>query len=542
MTKDSQEFHDFLRDHVNLNQSRFIRLKSGVRGVTDCLKSNLEEFQTTERQGSYALGTLIKPVDENDEYDADIQVVMTYDPAWDAKTYIASVHAALKENANYADKLSRKTRCITVDYKGEFHLDVVPRFTKIENGKENHYICNRLRNEFEQTDGIGYRDWFNDKNQITDGNLKCVVRLLKFMRDHKNSFTAKSILLTTLAGKAIHDSHENTEAVRTIADTFVTILEHMDEYLQAHPSMPDIANPVLANETFNRHWTEVQYRNFRDKINSYTKIAKEAKDNADKNASIKNWRKLFGDDFGKGSTDDDGNNSQNPNKPNSDNSGNNSGSSSRSTPFIIPASQLRKPYAGERHEVSKITSTPNEVSIAITSDDIEALKQFQPKLNYDQNDHVINGILHIAARYKQDSIFEINDNYTSENTKEVIIDNFDIEIRLSFKRRKLNPWPIVIARGERIQNIMRKHQITDIKDLHFFEAKHPQISCLGIDIYSDPPTDIIRFIKMIVIPFFYRVAYVDRHGLHSAREDLWPEYSHENGIDEYLHDIFNTIP
>ena len=33
MTKNAQEFQDFLRDHVNLNPSRLERLESGVRGV-----------------------------------------------------------------------------------------------------------------------------------------------------------------------------------------------------------------------------------------------------------------------------------------------------------------------------------------------------------------------------------------------------------------------------------------------------------------------------------------------------------------------------
>ena len=37
------------------------------------------------------------------------------------------VHGTLKQNENYADKLRLKTRCVTVDYAGDFHLDVVPR-------------------------------------------------------------------------------------------------------------------------------------------------------------------------------------------------------------------------------------------------------------------------------------------------------------------------------------------------------------------------------------------------------------------------------
>ena len=70
MTKNNQEFKDFLRDEVNLNQSRLDRLNKGVRAVGGYLKDHLTGYQKMERQGSYALGTLIKPVDDNDEYDA----------------------------------------------------------------------------------------------------------------------------------------------------------------------------------------------------------------------------------------------------------------------------------------------------------------------------------------------------------------------------------------------------------------------------------------------------------------------------------------
>ena len=72
MAKSNGDFQDFLRDYVNLNDTRLDRLKSGVRGVNGHLKEHLTGYQKMEPQGSYAFRTLIKPVDDNDEYDADI--------------------------------------------------------------------------------------------------------------------------------------------------------------------------------------------------------------------------------------------------------------------------------------------------------------------------------------------------------------------------------------------------------------------------------------------------------------------------------------
>ena len=65
MTKNNKEFSEFLNDEVNLNQSRIDKLTSGVRGVNGCLKANLKGHQKMERQGSYALGTIIKELVSN---------------------------------------------------------------------------------------------------------------------------------------------------------------------------------------------------------------------------------------------------------------------------------------------------------------------------------------------------------------------------------------------------------------------------------------------------------------------------------------------
>ena len=338
MTKNNQDFQDFLRDEVNLNQSRLDRLNTGVRAVDGYLKDHLTGYQKMERQGSYALGTLIKPVDDNDEYDADIQVVMNPNPKWQAKDYINEVHRTLKQNQNYADKLRLKTRCVTIDYAGDFHLDVVPRVTS--GGK--HYVCNRVENRFEATDGTGYRDWFNEKNRITGGNLKRVVRILKYMRDHKNNYTAKSILLTTLAGNTVRPSDEGTEAVSTVADTLVTVLTRMDDYLQQNPYMPEIRNPVLPGETFNRHWYQRKYSNFRNRVHSHALTARNAKTESSSERSIKIWQELFGESFGRGSSSGSGDGGG---------SGNSSSSGRRSSGIALGATPgLSSPVARRPNE------------------------------------------------------------------------------------------------------------------------------------------------------------------------------------------------
>ena len=294
MTKNNRQFREFLRDEVNPNRERLGRLYVGIRDVKRYLTRNLKVYQNVDRQGSLSLDTIIKPVREDDQYDADIQIVMNPNPDWEPRDYLRTLSDTLAQNANYADKIRLRTRCVTLLYAGHFHLDVVPRVTK----DGGHFICNGQTNEYEESDGTGYRDWFAGKSRITRVNLKRVVRLLKYVRDRQDNYVAKSILLTTLAGNAIRRSDQGTESVRTVANTLATVLARTDNYLQRHSIMPEINNPVLPPEDFNRHWDQGRYSNFRDRIHVHAAIAREALDSPSIDDSILKWRLLFGGRFG----------------------------------------------------------------------------------------------------------------------------------------------------------------------------------------------------------------------------------------------------
>ena len=242
--KRTRDFDTFMSDHVNLNPSRYDRLNTSTNAVARHLSQNLPGFRKTERQGSHALGTIIRPVDDH-EYDADLLVFVEYDPQKTPRDYIDDVYRCLKGNQNYSDKVHRKKRCVVVDYAGDFHLDVVPCITY----KGNQFICNRSTGKFEPTDGTGFRDWFNRKNQETNGNLKLVTRILKHLRDHKETLTAPSILLTTLIGNGVQDG-EGDGCFKTLPDALLTVTTRINAFLQSNPFMPHIVNPALPSESF----------------------------------------------------------------------------------------------------------------------------------------------------------------------------------------------------------------------------------------------------------------------------------------------------
>ena len=287
-----EEFNKFLTGEVNLTRSQRSRLNRRVRAVYEYLSQTLDDYVKHERQGSYALDTIIQPV-SGTEYDADILVFMENRRGRKARSYMDEVHKALRGHKSYADKLQRKTRAIVLNYAGDFHLDVVPC---IEQG--NHaQICNYEENILEPTDGTGYREWLNGKTEVTNGHLKGVTKLLKYVRDHKGNFEVPSILLTTLIGQSVH-YNERGKRFKDLPETLKVVSNRVNSFLQATPYMPRLRNPSLRSERFRGPWNQSQYMNLREKFRVYNERINAAYEEPNPRRSIDMWRVMFGDGFG----------------------------------------------------------------------------------------------------------------------------------------------------------------------------------------------------------------------------------------------------
>ena len=499
MTRRVNHFNKFMREHVNLNPSRYERLKRSDKAVSEYLSQNLVGFRKTERQGSYALGTTIRPVKDSGEYDVDRLVYVEYDSSKGPKDYIDDVYWCLKANGNYADKVQRNTRCVTVNYAGEFKIDVVPCITY--NG--SHFICNRKTNEYEVTDGTGFRDWFNDKNRITNGNLKLVTRLLKYLRDHKKTFTAPSILLTTLIGNAVHDWEDDTD-FKTLPDALLTVTSRIDDFLRSRPTMPEIRNPALPSETFTRHWDQAKYSHFRDMVASYARRIEAAYSDDDEESSVGKWRDLFGDGLGNLSAMS-------------------SAAATVAAPRVVRPS---KPWA-----TASTQRTPSRLTLR--QSDLEWLSASFPDLRYDQEAGVIVGELELRAAYdREQGKLRIGSDDATVSMDSYLCDSFSIRIELDALDQ--NGWPTVYEVGGRHAKIAGRENIKTI-DLHFYPDG---ACCLGLQLLADRRTTLREFMDELVVPFFYRLSFTDVRGLVAAREHLWAEYSHgDHGLREYLSDL-----
>ena len=206
--------------------------------------------------------------------------------------YINELYVCLGTRPDYSGRLRKGSKCVEINYGDGFHMDVVPCVTR----RDQDLFCNTKTGKFKPTDGTGYREWFNGKTDVTNGHLKTVTRLLKYMRNHKGSFDVPSVVLTTLIGHSVHHN-ERGKRFKDAPDTLKTVSNRMNAFLQTTPRMPRFRNPARRSERFDKGWCQDQYRNFQTNFRAYNDRINDTFEESSARASIQKWRNLFGEGF-----------------------------------------------------------------------------------------------------------------------------------------------------------------------------------------------------------------------------------------------------
>ncbi|MFG2940359.1 cyclic GMP-AMP synthase DncV-like nucleotidyltransferase [Streptomyces sp. NPDC048282] len=295
-------FATFLRDVINLSQAKLDLLDARVEAIYKALKSDPELGPLVlgkKPQGSWAQRTIINPQGDK-EFDADFMLHLQEVLEWadDPATYIDKIYAALHRHSIYRDMPhTRKCRCVQLTYANSMHVDIVP-YLRLSDGRE--VIVNRDENRFETTNPAGFTAWMKEKDDIANGNLRKVIRLMKYLRDHRNSFTGtRSVILTTLLGERVTQTTALLEpgCYANVPTALLTIVEDLDEWLQARPYKPSIPDPSQSGLTFDHRWDQSTYAYFRDRIHTHARQIRAAYDETDPETSVRRWRELFGGRF-----------------------------------------------------------------------------------------------------------------------------------------------------------------------------------------------------------------------------------------------------
>ena len=163
-------------------------------------------------------------------------------------------------------------------------------------GEGDESIVNAVTNEFEETNPRGLAEWMRANDLLANGHLREVIRLLKYLRDFKTTFSIPSIILTTVVGQQVQGWHEDARYA-DLPTALVNILTDLDVWLDGNAAMPPIEDPSCPGVTFNHRWDEDRYQNFRTQMKRYKGWIREAYDEPNPALSLAAWQRVFGEEF-----------------------------------------------------------------------------------------------------------------------------------------------------------------------------------------------------------------------------------------------------
>ncbi len=281
-------------------------------------KNNVHIFP----QGSFRLGTAIRPLNDNEEYDLDLAcnimdgISKNTHSQKDLKELIGKELESYRKARGIKSKKDEKRRCWRLKYQDSlsFHMDIVPCIPLdeptsnliYEDIYENYVFDENLSKKISSksvsitdtdkknyptidsdwniSNPEGYALWFEammQKNQVTRLSmekaqvdklpsfnqktiLQRVVQLLKRHRDNmfKDNDDSKpiSVIITTLAGIA-YNGEEN------LADALKNILDDMNKHI--NKSGKRVPNPTHPKEDFADKWSDSSYAHLKLEENFY---------------------------------------------------------------------------------------------------------------------------------------------------------------------------------------------------------------------------------------------------------------------------------
>ncbi|MGI9593153.1 MAG: nucleotidyltransferase [Patiriisocius sp.] len=254
-------------------------------------------------QGSFLLGTMIRPIIESDELDVDL-VCRLRDKveSWAQKNVKKAVGDQIVTNEDYKRMLDEEgKRCWTLIYSGAFHLDILPAlvgqehynlFEKSYAGLQKEQVDqlairitdNTLSNypwdanpqNWPKSNPFGYAKWFQNRSASAEKQLRMLsesveplpeyskekeplVRIVQILKRHRDIMFGNddekpiSIIITTLAAKAYNKETDILKGLLMVLHNMEAHIE--DKYSYEHQKVIKwISNPINDEENFADKW------------------------------------------------------------------------------------------------------------------------------------------------------------------------------------------------------------------------------------------------------------------------------------------------
>ncbi len=267
---------------LDITDEKYENAVASYNAVGTYLSNNINVQVDIFPQGSFRLGTVIKPLSDEDDYDIDLvcKVNKYFSNPKDLKNEVGQ---ALKSNDRYSKMLQEEgKRCWTLKYADEaqYHMDILPAIEDITYDKDKKLkITNKdeISNiyTFTTTNPEAYFEWFNEKQkeekrrlvesfavqnnknieEVPDYKVKTtlqvVLQILKRYRDKKfeNNLENKpiSIILTTIMAQIYTGENNVYELIKKFSNNYY-------KYIKIKDGIEWVENPVNSEENFADKW------------------------------------------------------------------------------------------------------------------------------------------------------------------------------------------------------------------------------------------------------------------------------------------------
>ncbi len=234
-------------------------------------------------QGSFRLGTMVRPINDSEEYDIDLVCRLKIKKEnTTQKELKVRVGKRLKARDDLKEILNESRRCWVLDYPEPFHMDVLPVIPNAEQQPNGILVTDTELRLWQRSNPIDYAEWFRAQMKVVlmeqraayarryqmsiedvpeyevKTPLQRVVQILKRHRDiyFKDDLQNRpiSIIITTLAAKAYANQPDLYEAL-------VSVATRMHEYIEKRDNGEWwVENPVEEGENFAHKWNEYPER------------------------------------------------------------------------------------------------------------------------------------------------------------------------------------------------------------------------------------------------------------------------------------------
>jgi len=282
-----------IAQELQLDKTRAERMDNAYKAISELLEKDNDFFEDliieVYAQGSKRIGTTVKPIN-NEDFDLDI-ILHIYDPYYrhtPEEIYNALVKS-LENDSYYKSIMEKKKRCVRLNYKGDFHMDILPACMPDHFQRERIKIPEKALKSWSSGNPKGYAIWFLGvaakakktllqeyshillKAQVETESLPAelylktplqrAVQLLKRYRDihfQDKDHRVSSIVLTTLATQF----YEGEESIFEALDKILRRIQngYLESIKNSHRFK--VFNPVNPEEEFTDSWSTAHYISF----------------------------------------------------------------------------------------------------------------------------------------------------------------------------------------------------------------------------------------------------------------------------------------